>query len=222
MLLAIDTSSRMIGVALYHDHGVVSETIWSSANYHTMQLAPAVEQILKRAGLQSADVNAVAVAIGPGSFTGIRIGLALAKGLALACRIPLFGIPSLDVLVAAQPVISAPLAAILPAGRGRLAVGWYRAEMGIWISTGVLEVLNAEALAQKIETPTVVCGDLSEEDRRRLARKHKNVLLASHAWSVRRPSFLAELAWKRWQAGETDDPLQLAPIYLHHGDPIEA
>lgn len=220
MLLAIDTSSRMVGVALYDENGVISETVWSSPNYHTIQLAPAVERILQQAGKQVTDVGAFAVAIGPGSFTGVRIGIALAKGLAMARRAPLFGIPSLDVLAAAQPVIATPLAAILQAGRGRLAVGWYRAEKGVWISNGVLEVLDADKLAQRIESPTVVCGELSEDDRRRLARKRKNVLLASHAWSVRRPAFLAELAWKRWQAGEADDPIKLAPIYLHHGDPI--
>jgi tRNA threonylcarbamoyladenosine biosynthesis protein TsaB len=65
-----------------------------------------------------------------------------------------------------------------------------------------------------------VCGELTGEARAILARKRKNVLLASPAQSLRRPSFLAELAWKRWQAGQVDDPVTLAPIYLHVGEPI--
>jgi tRNA threonylcarbamoyladenosine biosynthesis protein TsaB len=67
-----------------------------------------------------------------------------------------------------------------------------------------------------------VCGELSEEERAILARKRKNVLLASPAQCLRRPSFLAELAWKRLQAGQVDDPISLAPIYLHVGEPIPA
>ena len=77
-------------------------------------------------------------------------------------------------------------------------------------------------LGHSIHSPTLVCGELTEEERAILARKRKNVLLATPAQSMRRPSFLAELAWKRWKAGQVDDPVTLAPIYLHIGEPIPA
>ena len=66
----------------------------------------------------------------------------------------------------------------------------------------------------------MVCGELSEEERQILGRKRKLVILPSPAQSLRRAGFLAELAWRRWQAGQVDDPVTLAPIYLHIGDPI--
>lgn len=110
--------------------------------------------------------------------------------------------------------------AILHAGRGRLAVGGYRSEDGCWVASGKLEVLDLETLSSRIVKPTIICGELTEVERQTLARKRKNVLLASPALCLRRPGFLAELAWKRWQAGSVDDPVTLAPFYLHIGEPI--
>lgn len=222
MLLALDTSTRYIGLALYDGVRVLSETVWASADHHTVEMAPAVAETLTRTGVTMNDLRALAVATGPGSFTGLRIGMALGKGIALARRLPMIGIPTLDILAAAQPVQDASLAAILQAGRGRLATGWYRAEKGAWISTGEPVVLTVEALSRRIQQPTLVCGELTEDERRILGRKRKNVLLASPAQSLRRPAILAELAWQRWQAGQVDDPATLAPTYLHYNEPIPA
>lgn len=226
MLLAVDTSTRNIGLALYQEDRLLHETVWVSQNYHTMQLAPAVHEALALSGLQSDDLQAVAVATGPGSFTGLRIGMALAKGLALARHLPLVGIPSLDIVAASQPVEDLPMVAVLRIGRGRLAGCSYRSEKVprsskfAWRASGALENFTAESLSERLSEPTIICGELSEEDRLILRRNRQLALLASPAWSVRRPAFLAELAWKRWQSGDTDDPAQLTPIYLHHGDPI--
>jgi tRNA threonylcarbamoyladenosine biosynthesis protein TsaB len=218
VLLAIDTATRMIGLALYDGVQVLCESIWRSPDHHTIELAPAVEETLANTGIHISKVGAIAVALGPGSFTGLRIGLALAKGLSLAQRMPLIGIPTLDSLAAAQPIADLPMSAVLQAGRGRLATGWYQAKRGAWQSIRKIEILTAEELAERIESPTLVCGELDEEERRLLARKRKIVLLASPAQSLRRPSFLAELGWRRWQAGDVDDPASLSPIYLHFNE----
>jgi len=76
-------------------------------------------------------------------------------------------------------------------------------------------VTTAETLAAEIKKPTLVCGELQSDERQVLARKWKNVTIASPARSVRRPSFLAEMAWQRWKDGQVDDPVSLSPIYLH-------
>ncbi|MBN2147111.1 MAG: tRNA (adenosine(37)-N6)-threonylcarbamoyltransferase complex dimerization subunit type 1 TsaB [Anaerolineales bacterium] len=220
MLLAIDTSTRTVGLALYDGVQVRCELVWKSQDFHTVELAPAISETLRRAAAEINLLQVIAVAIGPGSFTGLRIGLAMAKGLALARHLPLIGIPTLDAVAASQPVRNLPLAAVLNAGRGRLAAGWYHGESGQWQPTRPVEMLDVNKLSWRIQQPTIVCGELNEEEQRILARKHKNVLLASPAHALRRPSFLAELAWKRWQAGQVDEPAALAPIYLHVGDPI--
>ena len=237
MLLALDTSSQLIGVALYNGADVLSEMNWYSPNHHTVQLAPTVTEILKRSGFEITDLQALAVALGPGSFTGLRVGIAFIKGLALACHLPLFGIPTLDIVAAAQPLKQDPaypvyMAAVLQAGRGRLAIGWYQAE-GMekrtrrcsalpfykqhWRCTGELQLLTSGDLVKKIQTeststgPILVCGELDSETRSLL---EASAVLASPARSLRRSSYLAELAWERWQAGRVDDPATLTPIYL--------
>ena len=155
-----------------------------------------------------------------GSFTSLRVGLAFVKGLALARHLPIVGIPTLDVVAAAQEMRDLPLAAVLQAGRGRLALVWYEAGETGWDAKGSPSVTTADDLAESIHKPTIVCGELTADERQRLARKRVNVLLASPSACVRRPAVLAELAWERWQAGVQDDAASLAPIYLHVGDPI--
>lgn len=221
MLLAIDTSTKTIGLALYQEDNLIYEAVWRSENYHTTQLAPSIQTAVEQADLTFDDLEAVAVAIGPGSFTGLRIGMALAKGLALARRIPIIGVPSLDVVAASHPLQDIPLAAVLQAGRDRLAVDWYIVEKKAWKARNELEVLTPDVLNERLTTPTIVCGELNATERQAVRRNNrKNALVASPAWSVRRPAILAEIAWNRWQKGQMDDPIALAPIYLHHGDPI--
>lgn len=216
MLLAIDTSTRTIGVALYDGIQVLSEMVWQSEQFHTVELAPTVDALMKRASIPMSDLQVVAVAIGPGSFTGLRIGLAFAKGMTLASHLQIIGIPTLDILAASQPPDKIPMAAVLHAGRGRLAVGWYKNTSGTWKSKQDPQVMTYRELAAGIKSPTIVCGELTAEERRILRRKRKNVILPSPAQCLRRPSFLAELGWRRWRKGQTDDPASLAPIYLHH------
>jgi tRNA threonylcarbamoyladenosine biosynthesis protein TsaB len=219
-LLAVDTSTRTVGMAIYDGVHVLSESIWFSQDHHTVELAPAVADLLAKSGIRVADLAALGVALGPGSFTGLRIGLAFAKGLALAQNIPIIGVPTLDVLAASQPVQLMRLAAVLQAGRNRLAVNWYQADGGTWRPDGQLQVLTPDELTERIQVPTLVCGELTESERRLLRRNHKFVSLASPALSLRRPSFLAELAWQKWQAGQSDPPANLAPVYLHYNEPI--
>jgi tRNA threonylcarbamoyladenosine biosynthesis protein TsaB len=219
MLLAVDTSTRLMGAALYDGVCVLSESAWYSKNHHTVELAPVVAETLARLGVEANQLRALGVAIGPGSFTGLRIGLAFAKGLALSQHLPLVGIPTLDVIAAAQPVDpDLKLAAVLEAGRRRLAIGWYHAPQGKWKSKGDLQNLTIEEFIETITDPVIVCGELSGEARQHLL--DKGAILPSPAQCLRRPGVLAELAWQRWQVGQVDDPAALKPIYLHHGEPI--
>ena len=127
MVLALDTSTRTVGLALYDGVQVLSEAVWTSNDYHTVELAPAIAETFQKTGLDAGALGALAVALGPGSFTGLRVGLALAKGLALARKLPLVGIPTLDILAAAQPLLRRAepvhLAAVLRAGRAPVGMG---------------------------------------------------------------------------------------------------
>ncbi|MEA5077167.1 MAG: tRNA (adenosine(37)-N6)-threonylcarbamoyltransferase complex dimerization subunit type 1 TsaB [Anaerolineaceae bacterium] len=220
MLLAVDTSTQTIGLALYDGAQVAGEMTWQTKTHHTVELAPAVDDLLKRCNVKPTDLQAIACGLGPGSFTSLRIGLALAKGMALSLKIPLLGIPTLDYLAAQQPLLNMPMAAILPAGRSRLAVGWYENKEGRWESLGAATIITAEDLSAQINQPTYICGEFDAEERQTLSRKWKNAVVATPAHCLRHPAMLAELAWKRFQAGEQDEPISLAPIYLHVAEAI--
>ena len=220
IMLAIDTSTRTVGLALYDGVRVLSESAWTSMDYHTVELAPAVAEAFKKAGLAPGQLGALAVALGPGSFTGLRIGLALAKGLALARHLPIIGLPTLDILAAAQPLSDNTLVTIVHAGRGRLAVGWYQSRDGAWQTARPVEVCTPPELISKITGPTLVCGELEEEERLLFLQHHPHLIMASPAQSLRRAGYLAELAWRRWKSGQVDSPASLSPIYLHYNEPI--
>jgi len=113
VLLAIDTATHLIGLALYDGTQVINQSVWTSDNYHTVELAPAIEKALKKSSIDHGDLGAIAVASGPGSFTGLRIGIALAKGLALVQQKPIIGVPTLDTLALAQPIFDYPMLAVL-------------------------------------------------------------------------------------------------------------
>src|ERR1044071_9883455 len=117
MLLALDTSTAQMGLAIYDGSQIISEYAWRSALRHTVELAPAIFESLKRCGRTMEDIQALAVALGPGSFTSLRVGLSLAKGLALSRHVPLIGIPTLDILAAAPPSFPPPLLLSITTGR---------------------------------------------------------------------------------------------------------
>lgn len=220
MLLAVDTSTSWISLALYDGTYVRYEITWRSQYHHTVDLAPAIEQLFKRTGTSPKNLIGCAVAIGPGSFTSLRIGLAAVKGLCLGLKIPLVGVPSLDVLVAAQPLDDRPMLAVLHAGRTRLAYAPYRVENGAWQPQETPSVILAEELVKTIDAPTLICGELSVEARSILGRRWKNAIIAPPARCLRRASFLAEIGWERLMNDQIDDPVRLTPIYLSTATPI--
>ena len=222
MLLAVDTSTPQVGIALYDgtQAQVIGETLWRGKLRHTTTLAPEIAALFKRTNSDMDDVSALGVALGPGSFTSLRVGLALMKGLAFSRNLPLIGIPTLDILAASQPARDFRLATVLQAGRGRLAVGYYSASRnGYWESDGGLSVMNINELLESIHSPILVCGELLAEERE-ILDKNEFVELSSPSRSTRRPACLAELAWKRYQAVDTDDTASLSPIYLQVGAAI--
>src|SRR5687768_1641983 len=116
MLLAVDTSTAQLGLALYDGSQVLAESLWVSRARHTVELAPALGELFQRTGISMDEIRALGVALGPGSFTSLRVGLAFVKGLSLARNLPVVGIPTLDVVAASQSLSRLPFVALLPAG----------------------------------------------------------------------------------------------------------
>jgi tRNA threonylcarbamoyladenosine biosynthesis protein TsaB len=227
MLLAIDTATRTASVALFDEQGVCGEATWRARENHTTSLMPEVTRLMRLGGVTTEALDAVAVATGPGSFTGLRIGLSLAKGLALARGLPLIGIPTLDGLAQAFAQQPLPLWALIEAGRGRYVSGYYHPRGSQVERTGDYVIGRAEALIVNIgarldqstdgvaTARVLVCGEVDANLRATLlAQLPGRVVLANPAASVRRAGYLAELAWQRWQTNQVSALDTLAPYYI--------
>ena len=215
MLIAIDTSTDWTGIALFDGTQMLAEQVWKGKHYQSVELVPAIQRMFSKANLSPNQLTGVGVATGPGSFTGLRIGMSVAKGIALAQKLPIVGIPSLDILSSAQPGLRRPMIAMIELGRGRFAWMRYTYKNRAWQAENGLQLDDAKAIAQTIKSPIYVVGDLNTETRQILGRKWKTTQPAPASLCVRRPAVLAELAWQKIKAGEADDPAVLSPIYVH-------
>jgi tRNA threonylcarbamoyladenosine biosynthesis protein TsaB len=217
MLLAIDTATQIMSVALYDGQSLLAEQTWNTHNNHTTELAPSVRALFARAELTMDALTAVAVSTGPGSYSGLRVGVSFAKALASARHLPLIGMSSLDTVAAGTPNYGGGLIVVLQAGRGRLIVKTYRWRKGHWSSHKSEEpqLMDWEALISKIDGPAFVTGEVNSEGLQALRQAQDNnvsVTLVPSAFRLRRAGFLAEEAWQRLQ--ETADPKIFAPAKL--------
>ena len=211
MLLAIDTSTRNAGVALAREGQVVASRSWRSAVNHTSELMPAVAHLLEGARLSAIDLDGIAVALGPGGFSALRVGMSVAKGLALASGKPLVGIGTLD--AEAQPYLQSGLrvCALLDAGRSEVSSGYFAAD-GVRLRED--RICPPAELLDEVEGRLLLCGEgtptHAEVVRERLGDM---ALVVGHSPATRLWA-LATLGHLRLAAGETDDLATLQPYYL--------
>ncbi len=217
LLLAIDTATRQAGVALVRDDEVLAEYTWSAGVRHTQHTAPMIERALQVAGVEPSTLDGLAVTKGPGSFTGLRIGLSLAKGFAAALNIPIVAIPTLDVMAFPHFYGETPVRAVLRAGRGRYAFATYRRESpDRWRAEGDPQLGRLPALVEGLQQPMRFVGELGASEQTRLKERGGHLVrFVPPPFNVRRPSVLAFMAAERLRRGEHDDVDTLAPFYLH-------
>jgi tRNA threonylcarbamoyladenosine biosynthesis protein TsaB len=209
MLLAIDTATRTMSLALYDGQTVLAEQTWLTQDHHNVELAPAIDRLLQQTGKNVDHLSALAVCIGPGSYTGVRIGVSLAKGMALAGGLPLVGLTTLDILAAGQPHYQTHfgLVTVAQAGRSRVIATSFRWRKGQWIS---------------IDGPAYLTGEVSVAGEQALIAAQAQdipIVLAPAAYRLRRAGFLAEVAWTLLQASEENyDAAHLTPVYVKTKD----
>ena len=214
MILAIDTATRTASLAVHDGSQVRAEFTWETGDHHTVDLMPRLVELLDQIDVSIDRISGVGVSIGPGSFTGMRVGVAAAKGLAIARNIPLVGVRSTDILAYAVRWCERPLVVVVRAGRGRWIAARY-AQAGDWQPDGDFSLTTADVIGAQWDRPTTLCGELTEGEQRTVKQRlGDRVRLLPPAFSLRRAGFLAEIAWQRIQAGQLDDPAMLQPIYL--------
>lgn len=203
-MLAIDTSTGHAGIALGDGSRVVARS-WEADRAQTTSVLPAIDALCAEVGIAPREIAAVAVASGPGTFTGLRVGMGIAKGLVLAGDIPLVAVPTLE--VAARAVDARDIVAVLPAGRGRVA--WQR--FGDFADATPHNTTVPELAAALATMPgALVTGELAADHRDVVAAAHPNV-----NWAMRDPAILLAMGQDRLARGEIADPVTLEPTYLH-------
>ena len=224
MLLAIDTATQVLSVALHDGAEVFFEQVWRTANNHTTELAPVVQSAIARSPVS---LTAIAVAIGPGTYSGLRVGVSLAKGLALTLDLPLVGIGTLDILAAGTPPVPGALVAVATAGRSRIIAGAYHQRGKRWKSRHAAETTTWAQLLPSLDAPTLISGEVDADGRARIAEAQAGgapITLASPPQRPRRASWLAEEAWARMREDterliiEAYDPVGVAPVYARTRD----
>jgi tRNA threonylcarbamoyladenosine biosynthesis protein TsaB len=217
MLLAIDTATHLAGLALYDQGQVLAEEIWYSAMTHTVELMPRIQRMLSTHRVSIVSLVGIGVSLGPGSFTGLRIGLAAAKGMALPYHLPLIGVPTLDVVAYPFQETGQPVWAIIQAGRGRIGVACYDRVEGEWMQTISPMLTNFEGLCELAKGAAVFTGEIDDGGTDLLReRLGQAATIPTAALRLRRPGCLAELATRRLIRDDVDDVATLDPIYLQH------
>jgi tRNA threonylcarbamoyladenosine biosynthesis protein TsaB len=213
IVLAIDTSTEMAGIALYsRDH--LSELTWHAGRNQTQTLLTQIEHLLKLNGLTLHDVGAIAVTVGPGMFNGLRVGLSTAKGLGFGRSIPVFGFDTLDVTAYPHRQSTGSIRAFVPAGRGRVVSGDYRLRSGQWTRAGDPQNRHFSELSAGLNPKTMVVGEVPSGSELESLDGIAD-LIPGLSLRSRRPGHLAELGWSRWKSGQQDESATIEPIYVH-------
>lgn len=218
-LLAVDTATQSCGVAILADGLLHTELILSHGGTHTKQVLAAVDAVLNLEGSTLAQIDAFAVTRGPGSFTGLRIGISTVKGLALATGKPIIGISSLDVLAHQAVGDAACVCPMIDARRNEIYWCVYRRAGDKLVASSEEQVGPVDKLARQIEGPCVFIGNAVPQYAVQLAELvNQAIQWNSEANHAIRPAVLARLAWQRFQKDDADDTGCFSPVYLRKSD----
>jgi tRNA threonylcarbamoyladenosine biosynthesis protein TsaB len=226
LLLAIDTSTRRVGVALGSQSGVVGAIELGGAAgdvtpRHAEELAPAIAHLTSATRVELQQLSAIAVAIGPGMFTGLRVGVTTAKVMAQALRIPVVPVPSLDLV--AYPLRHAAGRVIVPAldaRRNELYYARYRAVPGGLQRESAYELASPDDLLGEIDAAgesVVVAGDGALRFRDQFER-HELCEVAGPSFAAPSLAALVELASIRFEREDFAAPADVVPMYLRRSD----
>jgi tRNA threonylcarbamoyladenosine biosynthesis protein TsaB len=218
VLLAIDTSTANASVALF-DGRVLGEFNWRAGAEHTRQLLPRVRDLLATVGRSTRELSAIGVALGPGSYNGLRVGVATAKAISLSAGIPIVGVETPRALAYQFRLTYRPIRPLFDAGRGEVATGLYHAADERFTAFEEPRITSLDEALGDSPEETLFCGELKPEWREQIVSRFgwhntRAALWPGPAEETRRAGYLGELAWHMIEAGHTSAVAALEPIYL--------
>lgn len=208
--LSIDTASELASVALSRQGRVIDEITWHCRRNHTVELLPKIDRLLEGSAVSRADLTAVFVTAGPGMYTGLRVGIATAKGLARALGLPLVGVGRLELDAYPHAASGGTIVAVHRAGRGDLA--WASYAGNPWREITPPRLSKPDEMARELTGPALIAGEVDEELRSAVASV--DGVSCGPASEEGRARSLAALGSRRLVAGAPSEPALLRPVYL--------
>ncbi|MFA5604326.1 MAG: tRNA (adenosine(37)-N6)-threonylcarbamoyltransferase complex dimerization subunit type 1 TsaB [Dehalococcoidales bacterium] len=215
MYLAIDTSTDTAGIAIADEFNILAELLWSCGQNHSVELMPRMARLLENARVKFEDIKGVFVAIGPGSFNGLRVGVSTAKGIAFSLDVPIVGISTLEMTAYPHSYTKLPICPVINAGRSEVAAALFQQTDSVWQKTKAEHITTITELCRETETQTIFCGELKQSAIEELTQElGEKAVIPPPSARLRRSGFLAELGYIRLKSGVCDNTAALQPIYL--------
>ena len=218
-ILGIDTATQFLALGIIEDDNILSELRLDAGQTHAQILLPSIEKVLKDADLELEDLNGIALSIGPGSFTGLRIGLATAKGLCFASGKPLLSVPTLDGLVYFNLNSPYPLVPVLDAKKNEIYSSVYDTKSGAVKRISDYWVLSAEKLVAKIPEEVIFLGlglEVFQDKLKELCGEKAHFLAGER--NLPSGSSIAFLGLEKFRRSEFEDLEKAEPLYLRSSD----
>lgn len=221
LILALETSTMVSSVAVATEEKLLAEITVQTRLTHSETLMPHIQEVLRLADVQKEDLDAVAVSIGPGSFTGLRIGLAAAKGMAYALHIPITGVPTLAALASRFPVPGAYLAPLMDAQKGHAYMAMFSWQADELHTEQDIEILSLDEVLEHCaakKAPVVLAGDIARKKLAPRTDMPDNVSVAPPALVMPRAAEVAFLGLRQLAAGKAGNVMDMEPVYIRRSE----
>lgn len=219
-VLGIETATIMGSIGLIDDDRVISEYSLNIKATHSERLMLAVDKLLKEAGVELKDVDGFAVSIGPGSFTGLRIGLATVKGLAMGCNKPVAAVPTLEALAFNLPYAEYQICPILDARKNEVYTALFKSDRKGGMTRIIQDkAVNIHAFLEGLDDDTIFLGDAVNMHRTTIFEKLKEKThFAPKTHNMPSGVSVAELGLLRLKRGMKEDVSKLSPFYIRRSE----
>lgn len=217
-ILGLDTSTRAATVAVMDDECLVCEFTINNKKTHSQKLMPMIESMLKLSDIKLKEIDLIALCIGPGSFTGIRIGTATAKAISQVYDLPIVAINSLEVVAENAKYFTGNICSILDAQRTQVYTGMYRfneeSVIDEIITVEEPNVIEIQSLIETINEKTIFIGEASQKYKQ-LLLENKNIVVASMDLNISRGAAICEAGLRKFK-NEKDiyNCYNVKPVYI--------
>jgi tRNA threonylcarbamoyladenosine biosynthesis protein TsaB len=219
MILAVDTSTSSCSVALFNDQRLLAEETYTAGKTHSRHLLSIIHRILEACRCDPSAIEGIAVTRGPGTFTGLRIGISTVKGLAVATRARVVGVSSLAALAFPLSLVNRPVVAMIDARRGEVYHARYQ-----WGADGVLEATTPpsvdapETVAASLPEAAILVGSGAVLYREVFVAVRPDMCFGDPTQHVIRAAAVGRLAWDRFRHADVDAVEALIPEYIRKSD----